>query len=65
MNNNPILPETGFVRMKQLIRLIPVTKVHIYNEIRGKRFPAPIKVGKMSFWRVEDVRAYIENLGKN
>ena len=58
------LPETGFIRLKNIIALhgpIPVGKSTWWASVKSKRFPQPIKLGpKITAWRVEDIRALIE-----
>jgi acyl dehydratase len=66
-----ILPETGFLRLRQIIGdlnaqppipgLIPVCKSTWYAGIKEGRFPAPVRLGeRVVAWRVEEIRALIE-----
>lgn len=57
------LPETGFLRLPQVLKLIPVCKATWWNGVRSKRFPAPVKNGRCTFWRVEDIKKLIEQIG--
>ena len=58
------LPETGFIRLKNIIAPdgpIPVSKSTWWAGVKSKRFPAPIRLGsRITAWRVEDIRALIE-----
>ena len=58
------LPETGFIRLKNIIAPhgpIPVGKSTWWAGVKSKRFPQPIKLGpKITAWRVEEIRALIE-----
>jgi predicted DNA-binding transcriptional regulator AlpA len=58
------LPETGFVRLKSIIGphgCIPVSRSSWWAGVASGRFPKPIKLGpRTSAWRVEDIRALIE-----
>ena len=58
------LPETGFIRIKNIIAPygpIPVSKSTWWAGVKSKRFPQPVKLGpKITAWRVEDIRALIE-----
>jgi prophage regulatory protein len=58
------LPETGFIRLKDIIAPhgpIPVSKSTWWSGVRSKRYPQPVKLGpKITAWRVEDIRALIE-----
>lgn len=64
------LPETGYLRLSQIIgsqhpkRLhpayIPVSKSTWWEGVRSGRFPKPVKLGpRITVWRVEDIRALI------
>ena len=64
------LPETGFLRLPQIIgspsakpqipALIPVKKSCWWAGVRTGRFPKPVKFGpRVTVWRVEDIRALI------
>ena len=65
------LPESGFVRLPQIIGsqkadppnppVIPVSKSTWWAGVKSGRFPKPIKLGpRTTAWRVEDIRALIE-----
>lgn len=56
----PILPETGFVRLPQILALIPISRSAWWAGIRDGKFPKGIKLGsKTTVWRAEDIRALI------
>lgn len=68
------LPETGFLRLSQIIGnphatppippIIPVKKSCWWLGVKSGRFPKPVKIGngRGSFWRVEDIRALIASV---
>lgn len=59
----PILPEIGFLRLADVLKLVPVCKTAWYNGIRSGDFPQPVALGKRARgYRVEDVRALIDRL---
>ncbi|MHB8390517.1 MAG: helix-turn-helix transcriptional regulator [Acidobacteriaceae bacterium] len=67
------LPESGFVREKQLLRnpktgdsgILPFSHATLWAKIKSGRFPRPVKLGpKITAWRVEDVRRWIEEVVK-
>lgn len=68
MTNTSNLPATGFLRLRSIIAPhgpIPVGRSSWWQGVRDGRFPAPIKLGpKTTAWRVEDIRALIERLGR-
>jgi hypothetical protein len=63
------LPETGFLRLPQIIGdpkakppippIIPVKKSCWWEGVRSGRFPKPVRFGRCTMWRVEDIRALI------
>jgi len=51
------LPEEGFVRLAQILEVIPVSKSTWWRGVRDGRFPKPVKLSeRASGWKVEDVR---------
>ena len=67
------LPETGFLRLPQIIgdpnadppipAIIPVKKSSWWNGVRTGRFPKAVKIGpRVTAWRVEDIRALIASM---
>ncbi len=69
------LPEVGYLRLPQIIgdpnhrppipAIIPVGKSTWWQGVRDGRFPKPIKIGaRTTAWRVEDIRALIQRLGR-
>ena len=71
---SPRLPETGFMRLPDIIgsrrtqpptpAVIPVGRSTWYEGVKSGRFPQPVKgLGKrITAWRVEDIRALVEGL---
>jgi len=69
------LPETGFLRLGQIIGdrksnpprpgLIPVGASSWWQGIKDGRYPKPVKLGpRVTAWRAEDIRLLIERLGR-
>ena len=57
----PALLETGFVRLPQILSLIPISRSAWWAGIREGKFPQGIKLGsKTTVWRAEDIRNLIE-----
>lgn len=57
------LPSTGFLREKQVLQFIPISRSAWWNGVKEGRYPAPVKLGpRTSAWRVEDIRALINKL---
>jgi predicted DNA-binding transcriptional regulator AlpA len=58
---NPHLPETGFLRLPQVLALIPVSRSSWWAGIKTGRFPAPVKLSpRCTAWSVADIRAWID-----
>lgn len=54
------LPETGFVRLRDVLRVYPVSKTTWWRGIQTGRFPKPVKLGpRMVAWNAEDIHALI------
>jgi len=57
------LPATGFLREKQVLAFIPVSRSAWWNGVKEGRYPAPVKLApRTSAWRAEDIRALIAQL---
>ena len=66
MNNNTILPETGFVRLPTILKLIPIGKSSWWAGVKNGRFPKPIKLGpRITAWRAEDIRQLIQETSQH
>jgi len=54
------LPPTGFVRLPQVLALVPVSKSTFWRHVSAGTFPAPVKLSlRVTAWRVEDIRDWI------
>lgn len=70
------LPETGFLRLPQIIgkpstdtdpgipAIIPVSKSTWWAGVRAGRYPQPTRSlgARITAWRAEDIRALIEDM---
>ncbi len=62
MNNEATLPTTGFVRLAQVLKLVPVSRTSIWRWVNAGTFPKPLKLAeKTTAWRAEDVRDWINS----
>lgn len=60
----PALPETGFVRLYQVLQFIPIGKTRWYKGIKTGEFPRPVAIGpRVKAYRCEDIREVIERFG--
>lgn len=59
------LPQTGFLRLNAVLAPkgpIPVGRSTWWAGVKDGRFPKPVKLGaRITAWRVEDIRSFIEN----
>jgi prophage regulatory protein len=59
------LPDTGFVRLPQVLAVIPVSKSSWWEGVKAGKYPQPIKLGpNTTAWKVSDIRALIEQIGE-
>lgn len=63
-NTSPAIPETGFLRLSQIVPgIFPVAKSTWWLGVKDGRYPQPVKLGpRITVWRAEDIRALIERL---
>ena len=62
-NDNPLLPETGYIRLPQLRQIIPLGRSTIYRRIQKGTFPKQVKLGeRTAAWRVEDIREWMQQV---
>ena len=58
------VPATGFLRLPQVLALIPITKSVWWEGCKTGRYPKPVKLGpRTTVWRAENIAAFIERLG--
>lgn len=61
--NHTSLPEIGYMRLPQVLRVIPVSKSTWWAGVKSGRYPKPVKLGERACaWRVEDIHALIVSL---
>jgi prophage regulatory protein len=53
----------GFMRLDEVLTLIPVCKSVWYAGIKSGRFPAQCDIGsRMAVWKAADIYAYIDSV---
>lgn len=58
------IPATGFLRLAQVLTIIPVSKSTWFEGVRAGRYPKPVKIGpRASGWKAEEIAALVEQLG--
>ena len=59
--SRPLLPDTGFLRLPQILSLIPISRSAWWAGVREGKFPKGVKLGsKTTVWRAEDIRSLID-----
>lgn len=72
----PQLPETGFLRLKQIVgdpkaeppipAILPISRTSFLNGVKSGKYPKSIKLGeRTTAWRVEDIRELINRVGSS
>ncbi|GKG92474.1 hypothetical protein CE91St38_04820 [Desulfovibrionaceae bacterium] len=58
------IPVTGFMRLPQVLAVVPVSKSAWWDGCRTGRYPKPAKLGpRTTAWRAEDIAALVKRLG--
>jgi prophage regulatory protein len=57
------LPNTGFLRLPQVLAIIPIGKSTWWAGVASGRFPAPVRLGpRTTAWRTESIKKLIAEL---
>ncbi len=60
------IPSTGFLRLPQVLAIIPISKSVWWEGCKTGRFPKPVKLGpRTTAWRAEDITALVNRLGNS
>lgn len=55
------IPETGFVRLPQVLSVFPVSRSSWWAGVKTGKYPSPVKLGpNTTAWKAEDIRALLE-----
>jgi len=59
------IPETGFVRLAQVLTVMPLGKSSWWAGVKSGRFPKPVKLSaRCTAWRAEEIHALIKRLSE-
>ncbi|WP_370623047.1 helix-turn-helix transcriptional regulator [Polynucleobacter sp. MWH-Post4-6-1] len=47
------------MRIPQILKVMPVSKSKFWLMVQKGEFPKPTKIGRSSFWTIEQVQAYL------
>lgn len=55
------LPQTGLLRIKQVLKFIPVSRSSWWAGVKSGRYPKPFKLSeRTTVWTAQSIRALIE-----
>jgi len=58
------IPDIGFVRLAEVLTVIPVGKTCWWEGVKSGRFPKPVKLSRRcTAWRAEDIRELVKRIG--
>ncbi|MBU3612034.1 AlpA family transcriptional regulator [Polynucleobacter sp. MG-27-Goln-C1] len=57
--SSPQIPPITLMRIPQILKVMPVSKSKFWLMVQKGEFPKPIKIGRSSFWTIEQVQAFI------
>lgn len=53
------LPSIALIRIPQILKIMPISESKFWLMVQKGEFPKPIKIGRSSFWTVEQVQKFI------
>jgi len=61
---NTSIPTTGFLRLPQVLNIVPISKSAWWDGCKTGHFPKPVKLGpRTTAWKAEDIAALVKQLG--
>ncbi|MGV0981419.1 MAG: helix-turn-helix transcriptional regulator [Polynucleobacter sp.] len=57
--SSPQIPPITLMRIPQILKVMPVSKSKFWLMVQKGEFPKPIKIGRSSFWTIEQVQTFI------
>lgn len=54
--------DAGFMRLPEVLRLVPVGKSRWFSGVRSGEFPRPLKLGRASLYRRKDIQALLAKI---
>jgi predicted DNA-binding transcriptional regulator AlpA len=57
--------EQELLKLKDVLKIVPVSKTTWYTGMKDGRYPQPVKIGlKAVAWRKEDIENYLSSLNE-
>ena len=64
MTTMTTVPTVGFLRLPQVLQLVPISKSAWWEGCKTGRFPKPVKLGpRTTAWKAEDIAVLVQELG--
>ncbi len=60
--NLPSTIDNRLIRLPEVLKIVPLCKVKIYQMIKDGFFPAPLKIGRASLWEIDAIRFFLQQL---
>ena len=58
-----IIPATGYVRLPQILKVIPISKSSWWNGVRSGKYPKSLKIGyRTTVWKAEHIHQLIADI---
>jgi len=58
--NMTTIPETGFVRLPQILAVFPISRSGFWAGVKSGKYPQPVKLSaRCTAWKAEDIHALI------
>jgi len=58
-------PETGYVRLPQVLAVFPVSRSGWWQGVKEGRYPQPVKLSaRVTAWRAEDIHDLIQRVSE-
>jgi predicted DNA-binding transcriptional regulator AlpA len=59
------LPETGLLRVNQILQFIPISRSSWWAGVKSGRYPKPFKLSeRTTVWKSQDIKSICEGLKK-
>lgn len=60
------IPPAGFLRLPQVLELVPVSKSTWWAGVKSGKFPKPVKLSeRITVWKAQDIMSLIEEVSSN
>ena len=56
--------EVTLMRIPQILEVMPISKSKFWLMVQKGEFPRPIKIGRSSFWTIDQVQTFIRERTK-